>query len=108
MVYTVVMKKCPCGKEIKQRATEANNDFKSRKSCSRACYIKAFKHRMKKHFECQERICKRCENTFTPLVANQIYCGSKENKKGCSYYIYYMKRPKGRSLRRLQFNKDKK
>lgn len=43
-----------------------------------------------------EKICKRCQKRFIPTVWNQVYCGSKTKKTGCSYWNVNVNRIKRR------------
>lgn len=43
-----------------------------------------------------ERKCKRCQKRFIPSIWNQVYCGSKTNKVGCSYWNININRTKRR------------
>ena len=44
----------------------------------------------------EERICKKCGQKFEPSIWNQVYCGSKTNKVGCSYWNININRTKRR------------
>ena len=40
----------------------------------------------KKAIRYRDRTCLRCGKVFTPANNKQEYCGSRTNKKGCSFY----------------------
>jgi len=42
------------------------------------------------------RKCKKCGKEFKPNIWNQVYCGSKTNKVGCSYWNININRTKRR------------
>jgi len=55
-----------------------------------------------------KRICKKCGKKFIPSIWNQVYCGSKTKKTGCSWWNASQRRSRERWAKNKKYRKYQK